>query len=143
MTKDIARSDLRYREVVSFAQDSIRLQYTENGGAFLSLGASLPSAIKNGIFIVGVGVVLTALLGYLLFTTSLNRYTTIALTLICAGGFGNLIDRILYDGYVVDFLNIGVGGLRTGIFNVADIAITTGAIALIIYGGIRRNHGQP
>ena len=46
-------------------------------------------------------------------------------------GSGNLIDRILHDGTVVDFLNFGIGSLRTGIFNVADVAIMGGAALLI------------
>jgi signal peptidase II len=43
-----------------------------------------------------------------------------------------LVDRIVYDGRVVDFLNAGIGAIRTGIFNTADMAITTGAILLLI-----------
>jgi signal peptidase II len=43
-----------------------------------------------------------------------------------------LIDRILHNGTVVDFLNVGIGPLRTGIFNIADIAIMGGAVLLLI-----------
>ena len=50
---------------------------------------------------------------------------------ILAGGIGNLIDRILNNGLVTDFINVGIGPLRTGIFNVADIAFTCGAIAAV------------
>ena len=45
---------------------------------------------------------------------------------------GNIIDRILYDRHVSDFMNIGIYNLRSGIFNVADICITVGAIGLFI-----------
>jgi len=48
---------------------------------------------------------------------------------VFAGGISNLIDRILW-GSVVDFMSVGVGPLRTGIFNVADVAVMIG-IALI------------
>ena len=41
-----------------------------------------------------------------------------------------MIDRILHKGTVVDFLNVGIGPLRTGIFNIADVAIMGGAIIL-------------
>jgi signal peptidase II len=51
---------------------------------------------------------------------------TLGLVLFVAGGASNLIDRIL-QGRVVDFLNVGVGTLRTGVFNVADVAIMAGA----------------
>jgi signal peptidase II len=50
------------------------------------------------------------------------------------GGIGNLIDRALHQGAVVDFMNVGLGNLRTGIFNVADVALTGGAIALALWG---------
>jgi signal peptidase II len=49
----------------------------------------------------------------------------------------NLIDRIVYDGRVIDFLNIGIGPLRTGIFNIADMAITGAAVFLVVESLIR------
>lgn len=54
----------------------------------------------------------------------------VALSYILAGGVGNLIDRVTNNGLVIDFINLGFGPLRTGVFNVADIAVTFGAIAL-------------
>jgi signal peptidase II len=45
-----------------------------------------------------------------------------------AGGIGNLLGRLSNNGLVTDFINIGIGQLRTGVFNVADMAITFGAI---------------
>jgi signal peptidase II len=72
------------------------------------------------------------ILGYLLFAPALPHATTVALSLIAGGGLSNLIDRIAHGGYVIDFLNIGLGGLRTGIFNIADVAIMVGAISLIV-----------
>ena len=53
-------------------------------------------------------------------------------SLIFAGGASNLADRLLYDGYVVDFINIGIGSFRTGIFNIADVAITAGVVILLL-----------
>jgi signal peptidase II len=52
---------------------------------------------------------------------------------IISGGIGNLVDRLLNKFSVIDFLNFGIGSLRTGILNVADLSITFGAIALVIY----------
>jgi len=56
----------------------------------------------------------------------------IALGLVAGGGISNLIDRLFYDGRVTDFLNIGIGSFRTGIFNLADMAILAGALLLIL-----------
>jgi signal peptidase II len=64
-----------------------------------------------------------------------------ALTLIVAGGAANLLDRLAY-GAVVDFLNLGIGGrLRTGIFNVADLAIAAGAAVLALSSNGREDAG--
>jgi len=60
------------------------------------------------------------------------------LSLIVAGGLGNLMDRLLHHGAVIDFMNIDLGGLRTGVFNIADVAIVVGAGMLIFLGFQKR-----
>jgi len=54
-----------------------------------------------------------------------------AVALLFAGGVGNLIDGVSSGGSVVDVINFGIGPLRTGIFNVADVAIMVGVIILL------------
>jgi signal peptidase II len=130
-TKSVAQSLLPAGSAWSFAGDSVRLQLAHNSGAFLSLGAALPEPWRSGLFSLGVGCVLLCLLGYSLFGRGHDLPGTIGMALIVGGGFSNLADRLLYGGYVVDFLNLGVGGLRTGIFNLADVAITVGAVLLL------------
>ena len=131
-TKAVVKEYLPRHEVLSFARDTFRLQYAENTGAFLSVGASLPDKARGLLFTVGIATILFVILSYLLFAPALPHTTTISLSLIVGGGLSNLIDRIAYGGYVVDFLNIGLGNLRTGIFNIADVAIMVGAITLIV-----------
>ena len=53
--------------------------------------------------------------------------------LIISGGLGNVIDRLLFDRHVTDFMNIGINNFRTGIFNFADICVTAGAICLLFF----------
>jgi len=130
-TKAIAKQYLAPAALLSFAGDTFRLQYAENSGAFLSLGASLPEPWRHLVFTVLVGIFLLGLLGYLLISRSLPPAAIICLSLVFAGGISNLIDRIAYDGRVIDFLNLGIGPLRTGIFNLADMAITFGALFLV------------
>ncbi|MGH7853215.1 MAG: signal peptidase II [Candidatus Binatia bacterium] len=132
MTKWLAKKYLAPEGFISFAGDTLRLQYAENTGAFLSLGSSLPEPWRHIVFTVFVGIFLLALFAYLFFNRTLPREYIACLALVCGGGLSNLIDRIAYDGRVVDFLNAGIGPLRTGIFNVADMAITGGAILLLI-----------
>ena len=131
VSKFVAKQYLDPGDLYSFASDTFRLQYAENSGAFLGLGATLPDPWRHLIFTVLVGVFLLWLLVYLLRSTELTSLATVCLSLVCAGGLSNLIDRIAYDGRVVDFLNVGIGPLRTGIFNVADMAITFGALLML------------
>lgn len=130
-TKLIAKRYLWPNGFYSYAGDTLRIQYAENSGAFLGLGATLPDPWRHLIFTVLVGIFLVALLVYLLRSRELTTFATVCLSFVCAGGLSNLIDRIAYDGRVVDFLNVGIGPLRTGIFNVADMAITFGALLML------------
>lgn len=136
-TKTVAREHLPRNEIMSFAGDIVRLQYVENKGAFLGMGDSLSRKAREIIFTMGAGVIVVVLLGYLFVTSSMVPTTTMALSLMCSGGLGNVIDRVAYDGHVIDFLNLGVGGFRTGIFNIADVAIMAGMLLLVVSGAER------
>jgi signal peptidase II len=61
-----------------------------------------------------------------------DRFRQLALGLVAGGAAGNLIDRIRSSRGVVDFLDVGIGALRWPTFNLADIAVSCGAIALAI-----------
>ena len=132
VSKFIAKQFLQPGDFYSYAGDTFRFQYAENSGAFLGLGASLPEPWRHLVFTIFVGVFLLALLVYLLRSRELTLFATVCLSLVCAGGLSNLIDRLAYDGRVVDFLNVGIDSLRTGIFNVADMAITFGALLMLL-----------
>jgi signal peptidase II len=130
-TKSVAKSLLSETETLSFLNDTVRLQLAYNQGAFLGLGSSLPEPWRQTLFSIGVGFILLALLGYTLLSKSASPSVIFAFALLFSGGIGNLMDRLMYSGYVVDFINLGIGSLRTGIFNVADIAVTIGVFILI------------
>ena len=132
VSKTAARSLLHSGAAESLFAGSLRLQLTENPGSFLSLGASLPEQLRFSLFTAGVTVVLVGLVCAALFARRLTTARFVALALIAGGGFSNLIDRLLYNGRVTDFLNVGIGSLRTGIFNLADMAILAGALLLVL-----------
>lgn len=69
-------------------------------------------------------------LAIVLFVQPMPLATVVAWSLVLGGGLGNLVDRIMNDGRVIDFMDIGIGSLRTGIFNVADVCITIGVLLL-------------
>jgi signal peptidase II len=137
-SKAVATRHLAPDRVVSLAGDAVRLQYAQNRGAFLSLGDHLPERERAIVLTGAVGIFLAGFLAYLLCASRMPARSLIACSLICGGGIGNLIDRVARSGYVVDFLNCGMGRLRTGIFNVADFAITLGVVMLVIASFTRR-----
>jgi len=121
---------------VSYLNDFFRVEYAENHGAFLSLLSNFPKAVQFWVLQVANGVVLLGLGTWLLRAKEMHWIPFLPLTMVVGGGIGNLIDRVRF-GYVIDYFNIGIGELRTGIFNVADMAITAGfflMLPLIIWG---------
>jgi signal peptidase II len=131
-TKSIAVSVLPEMKTFSYLGDTLCFQLTYNRGAFLSLGSSLPDVWRHGVFTVGIGFLLIGVLIYALFFKPGRFSIVLATSLFSAGGIGNLIDRFAHNGSVVDFINIGIGPVRTGIFNVADIAIMAGSLILFL-----------
>ena len=132
VTKHYARQSLVHAGRISLAYDTVRIEYAENQGAFLGLGASLSPPVRRVLFTAGVAVI--ALLAALaaLRGSGRSRSEVVALALVAGGGFGNLWDRVIHGGTVVDFLNLGIGSLRTGIFNVADLSLVAGVVLLVV-----------
>lgn len=131
LSKKWAENHVRGFPSRSYLGDLFRLEYAENSGAFLSLGAALSQETRFWIFVVAVAVFLGFALFYLYRDSKLDHSTSFALAMISSGGIGNLIDRVLRENHgVVDFMNMGIGSLRTGIFNIADMAIMAGVFIL-------------
>ena len=140
-TKSLAVASLQGQGPARFLGGLFTLTYAENPGAFLGLGRGLPDGVRLAVFSVLVGVVLLGAAVWLV-RASLPRAVFLGGALMLAGGVGNLIDRVGRPGHrVVDFAVLGVGPLRTGVFNVADVHIMLGA-ALIVLGTWRRRPGD-
>jgi signal peptidase II len=137
-TKHAARSDLSGKPPVFLVDRVLVLRYVENEGAFLSLGARLSRPVRTVTFIAFPLVVLGCMVVYILRNGEITWNTLAGFSLIVGGGVGNLIDRMMRDGRVGDFIMIGVGGIRTGIFNFADLAVLAGCIALLFSPGRRK-----
>lgn len=131
ITKYLAILTLKGKGIVNVVGDMFILVYAENTGAFLSAGANWPLVIKY-ILLLGIPLLLCGIgIFYIVFTEK-RLSEIITLACIIGGGLGNLIDRLTNNFVVVDFLNFGIGKLRTGILNVADLSVTFGALAYII-----------
>jgi signal peptidase II len=140
-TKYTARYYLEGRQTLSYMGDFFRLSYTENSGGFLNLGATLPGNIRQIIFIMVVAIVLTGFMVFVIRQKKLDGLALFSSAMIIGGGLGNLIDRIINQGLVIDFMNLGIGPIRTGIFNVADVAIMFGTFMFAIVF-IRKSYDQ-
>ncbi|NLC94579.1 MAG: signal peptidase II [Bacilli bacterium] len=116
----------------TFLGELIVLTYVENEGAFLGAGSNLPTFVKVIVFIILPLLICTGGIIYCLLKEN-DKYAIAYIVSIAAGGIANIQDRIFNDGKVTDFLNFGIGNLRTGILNVADMSITFGAILLVIH----------
>ncbi|HVW51202.1 MAG TPA: signal peptidase II [Trinickia sp.] len=142
LTKALFKQILRPGEVVSLLGGSLLVLPTYNHGAFLSAGAEMAAATRNTVFTYGVLAILAGLLGWLLRSSKLGRVEVFAITCILGGGLSNLLDRFVDQGRVFDFLNVGIGHVRTGVFNVADVGIMLG-VALLIFSGARGKPSSP
>jgi signal peptidase II len=129
VTKHYAMTTLAGEPAQSFLGDTVRLDYHENPGGFLSAGASWNPTTRAVVFQLANGAFLLVAL-FMAYRHKWSRLATIGLMMFVAGGLSNLIDRVAI-GTVIDFLSLGYGPFRTGIFNVADVAIMTGAILLL------------
>ena len=116
---------------INIIADYFIITNVENSGAFLGLGSDFSPVIKSILLLaLPVGVLVTVLV-YIFKDTSIDKLSLIGYSSIIGGGIGNIYDRFLY-GSVTDFLFIDLGGVfKTGIFNIADLSVTTGMILIV------------
>ncbi len=130
-TKALASRNLTPSRPVVVIEHVFHLEYSENTGAMMSVGAELPDDVRFWLFSVFGGCALCAILIFTILDKSLRFVDILSLSLVLGGGLGNLIDRVFKGGVVVDFMILRVGGLQTAIFNVADLMILTGLFLLV------------
>ena len=143
VTKDMAKEHLKNKQTVSYFHDTFRLEYVENTGAAMSLGDKLPKPMSFLLLSLLPLIFLFILFVYTLkIVREINYPKMFCVALIFAGGMGNIIDRILFDRHVPDFMNLGIQNIRTGIFNFADICVTAGVIGLLLFYRDKLPHYQ-
>lgn len=129
VSKRLVEANLTRGIPVRVVGDVVQLTLTYNTGAVF--GINLGDAGRIILILVAVGV-LGLLVSLYRRSDARDRWRTVALALLCAGAIGNILDRLRSDRGVVDFIDIGLGTLRFWTFNVADSAVTIGAIMLAI-----------
>ena len=127
ITKFIAERSLRLYDPVPVLGDFFRLTYIFNRGA--AFGLNLGGA-SRWVFMALAAVAVVVLWIMYRSTPWTDRWRLVAIASVTGGAVGNLIDRVRSSRGVVDFLDFGVGEVRWPVFNVADIAVTCGALLL-------------
>ena len=139
-TKIAATAFLDPGAVLWLAAGWVRLELVQNAGAFMSLGAGLPDAVRMPLLL-GLVPLLVGVASVLALREAGARVRLVlAAALLAGGGVGNWLDRLAHHGLVTDFVSLGFGPIRTGIFNVADLAVVAGA--LLLFAGSRRTKAR-
>ena len=127
-TKLLVQQTLHVYESIEVFGDFFRLTYIHNPGAAFGLHLGPYSRF---LFLALALVALAVLIVMYRHTPAEDRLRLFAIGAIAGGALGNVIDRIRSAAGVVDFLDIGVGSLRWPVFNIADTAVTIGALLLL------------
>ena len=117
-----------HHEVVA---NFIYLVHSRNPGIAFGVFADSPSIGMRIVLILGSAVVIGALAWLFVVGQSTGRLTAAGLALLLGGATGNVTDRIVH-GAVTDFFEVWLGSYHWPAFNVADSAITIGAVLIII-----------
>lgn len=143
ISKAIVRVEIAKNEIIPVIGDAFILTNVENRGAFLGMGSDLNETSRLILLLLLPILVLGYVIYYILKNKTLDRLSVIAFCCIVGGGIANVYDRIVY-GSVTDFFHIDLGGVfRTGIFNVADMSVTTGMIMLLIASFVHKKKDEP
>lgn len=142
LTKAVVRQVLPLGESRSIVPEFLDLTHVHNTGAAFGLLNAVDFPYKPIVMIAIAAVALVAIAAYATQLGFHERMARFGLALILGGAFGNLIDRAV-AGYVVDFVDVYWGATHFWAFNVADSAITIGAILVLLdMIGIGRRHAS-
>jgi signal peptidase II len=141
ITKEIVRRTLPlHGDPASIIPGLLDLTHVQNTGAAFGLLNAADFPYKTAVMIAVAGIALLAIAAYATQLGFHERVARIGLSLILGGAFGNLIDRAV-AGHVVDFVDVYWGTTHFWAFNVADAAITIGAILVLLdMIGLGRRH---
>ncbi len=129
-TKYLAKKHLPRAMTIQVIDNIFILQYAENRGGFLSMFSSLPKTLRLIFLSIIPLLSLILMTYYIIASRELSSIFIFALSCIIGGGLSNIADRIINE-HVIDFMNIGIGVVRSGIFNFADLSIMAGTVMII------------
>jgi len=131
-SKFLIRQNVDQYSEIKLIGDYFILTNVENSGAFLGMGSDFSPFVKTIFLLILPVIVLICIMIYVYRDKQIDKISLIGFCFIIGGGIANIYDRILY-GSVTDFLFINLGGIfKTGIFNIADLSVTTGMILILL-----------
>ena len=137
-----ARTEIHPGERISVIGDTFIMMNVENEGAFLGMGSDLNDTLKLFVLLLIPAAVLLFVLFYMFKEKNMDKLSLIGFSCVVGGGIANVFDRFVY-GSVTDFLFIDLGFVRTGIFNIADLSVTTGMILILWSSFKQRKKDKP
>ncbi|MFT5429738.1 MAG: lipoprotein signal peptidase [Myxococcota bacterium] len=114
-----------------------QLKYAENPGAAWGLLSDLPDTVRRWFFFI-VSIIAMSVLSYLFFSLGPRQHLpALGFATILSGAVGNFIDRLRFN-YVIDFIDMYVGGSHWPTYNIADVAISLGVGILLVEALVKR-----
>lgn len=142
LTKQVVQQTLPLHDTINVIPGLLDLTHVQNAGAAFGLLNAAEFPYKPAVMIGIAAIALVAIAAYGAQLGFHERMARIGLSLILGGAFGNLIDRALV-GHVVDFVDVYWGTSHFWAFNVADAAITIGAVLVLLdMIGLGRHHAS-
>ncbi len=132
LSKVLIRKNIDQYSEIKLIGEYFILTNVENSGAFLGMGSDFSPFIKTIFLLILPIIILVCIMIYVYRDKEIDKISLIGFCFIIGGGIANIYDRIMY-GSVTDFLFIDLGGIfKTGIFNIADLSVTTGMIMILL-----------
>ena len=138
VSKELVRENVVPGSRTEVLGTQLQLMNVENSGAFLSMGSDSNPTVKLIFLLILPVIVLGVVLYYVITNNTLDKKSIIGFSCIAGGGIANVYDRFMY-GSVTDFLFMDFGGVfKTGVFNSADLSVTTGMVLLLMSSFMNR-----
>ena len=138
-TKILVVDKLPSRMPVRLIGDWVKLQLVYNPGAAFGIHVG---SYSRWVFTILAVIALMVLGAMVRQTDPSHKVRLTALALVCGGAVGNLIDRLRSSQGVVDFIDVGIETIRWPTFNVADMAVTCGAVTLALVLWMEGRHAE-
>ena len=131
VTKAYIASTMFVHESFAVIEGFFNITYIRNPGAAFGFLAGASAGFRISFFLLVTIAVMVMILYYILKSDMVDLLETFSLSLILSGALGNMIDRLRF-GEVIDFIDVYIGSHHWPAFNVADSAISVGAVMIVL-----------